>query len=125
MAAKTKPTETHPDHQRAIRLKDQLRAFATQGALKDIYDRHYHDSKLFEALDPADESESQSVLDWFLYDWFDERGKGVIDYFLEARDDLSARDREILGEWQDSIYSVFEIRSLADRSLRLRDLDNG
>lgn len=109
------------DLKRAEHLKHELMKFATTGALKDEYDRQH--KLLFELASEVDEREVESMLDWFLFDWFDPNGEGVIDYFLNAHQDLNKEDQEILLDWQDSIDSVFEIRSLNKNSLRLKELD--
>jgi hypothetical protein len=109
--------------ERAERLKHELVEFATSGILKDEYQRQHQ--LFFELSTPADEHEAESVLDWFLFDWFDEQGEGVIDYFLESRADLSEEDQDTLLDWQDSINSVFEIRSVGKNSISLEELDGG
>lgn len=108
---------------RAERLKAELVRFATQGELKEEYELQ---RRLFlEAAEPDDEHEAESVLDWFLFDWFDEAGEGVIARYLEAEPALDEADGEILLDWQDSINSVFEIQSVARNSLELGDLESG
>ncbi|HST20164.1 MAG TPA: hypothetical protein VLR90_03555 [Blastocatellia bacterium] len=109
------------DLKRAEYLKHELMEFATTGALKDEYDRQH--KLLFELATEVDEREVESMLDWFLFDWFDPNGEGVIDYFLDSHQDLSKEDQDILLDWQDSIDSVFEIRSLGKNTLRLKELD--
>ena len=108
---------------RAEELKKELVQFATAGPLSKEYERQHE--LFFELSDQADEHEEESVLDWFLFDWFDEEGEGTISRFLDSRDDLSEEDQRVLIDWEDSINSVFEIRSLNKNSLRLNDLDNG
>ncbi|MGA9771852.1 MAG: hypothetical protein WBV94_22670 [Blastocatellia bacterium] len=109
------------DLKRAEYLKQELMKFAMTGALKDEYDRQH--KLLFELATDVDEREVESMIDWFLFEWIDLNGQGTIDYFLEANKDLSKEDQEILLDWQDSIDSVFEIRSLNKNSLRLKELD--
>ena len=109
------------DLKRAEYLKHELMKFATTGALKNEYDLQH--KLLFELATEVDEREVESMLDWFLFDWFDPNGEGVIDYFLESHSDLSKEDQDILLDWQDSIDSVFEIRSLSKNTLRLKELD--
>ena len=109
------------DLKRAEYLKHELMKFATTGALKNEYDLQH--KLLFELATEVDEREVESMLDWFLFDWFDPNGEGVIDYFLESHQDLSKEDQDILLDWQDSIDSVFEIRSLNKNTIRLKELD--
>jgi hypothetical protein len=123
MSSASQSTDAPTDLERAERLKHQLVEFATSGILKDEYQRQHQ--LFFELSTPADEHEAESVLDWFLFDWFDEQGEGVIDYFLESREDLSEEDQDVLLDWQDSINSVFEIRSIAKNRIDLEELDGG
>lgn len=123
MSSASQSTDAPTDLERAERLKHQLVEFATSGILKDEYQRQHQ--LFFELSTPADEHEAESVLDWFLFDWFDEQGEGVIDYFLESRADLSEEDQDTLLDWQDSINSVFEIRSTSKNSIDLEELDGG
>jgi hypothetical protein len=108
---------------RAEQLKQELLDFATSGPLKDEYESQY--KLLFELSTEVDERDSETMRDWFLYDWFDANGEGLIERFLDARDDLSTDDQDILSEWTDSLNSVFEIRGLSKNSLRLTELDSG
>jgi hypothetical protein len=107
---------------RAERLKNELIQFATEGPLKDEYELQR--KLFFEAAQPEDEHESESVLDWFLFDWYDEDGDGVIARYLDREPGLPEAECEILVDWQDSINSVFEVRSAGKGSVQLRDLDS-
>ncbi|MFL6274944.1 MAG: hypothetical protein ACJ74G_07000 [Blastocatellia bacterium] len=108
---------------RAEQLKHELLDFATRGPLKDEYEHQY--KLLFELSADVDERDSETMRDWFLYDWFDENGEGVIHRFLNARDDLGPQDQDVLADWADSLNSVFEIRGLSKNGLRLTELDSG
>lgn len=111
------------DFERVERFKSDLMAFATTGPLKEEYELQ---RKLFvEGAQPGDEHEAESVLDWFLFDWFDDDGYGVIDHFLDAETELDEADREILLDWLDSINSVFEVRAAGKQSFQLQELDSG
>ena len=94
--------------ERAEHFKNELVKFATEGPLKDQYNLQC--KLFFEGANPEDEHEAESVLDWFLFDWFDESGEGVIDYFLDEHEDLDDLDEAMLLDWVDSINSVFEIQ---------------
>jgi hypothetical protein len=72
----------------------------------------------------ADEHDAQTLLEWFLYDWVDDYGEGVIDHFVDSRDDLSEADEEMLLEWMASLNSVFEIKSVKPGTITLLDLDS-
>lgn len=108
---------------RIEQLKQELLEFATNGPLKDEYESQY--KLLFELSAEVDERDSETMRDWFLYDWFDANGEGVIERFLDARDDLSTDDQDIISDWTDSLNSVFEIRGLSKSALRLTELDSG
>jgi hypothetical protein len=123
MTSASQSTDAPAELKRAERLKHELIEFATSGILKDEYKRQHQ--LFFELSTPTDEHEAESVLDWFLFDWFDEQGEGVIDYFLESHADLSEEDQDTLLDWEDSVNSVFEIRSVSKNSIRLKELDGG
>jgi len=108
---------------RVERLKNELVQFATDGPLKDEYD--VQRKLFFEAAQPEDEHDSESVLDWFLFDWFDEDGDGVIARYMDTELAIEDADREILLDWQDSINSVFEVGTAGKGSAQLRDLESG
>lgn len=123
MSSVSRSTSPAIQFERAERLKIELVEFATKGELKDEYELQH--KLFFEAAQPDDEHENESVLDWFLFDWFDETGEGAIVRYLDTQPSLDEPDREILLDWQDSINSVFEIRSTSKNSLQLRELDSG
>ncbi|HJQ68962.1 MAG TPA: hypothetical protein VKA70_08320 [Blastocatellia bacterium] len=112
-----------PDLRGAENLKRELSDFVTSGPLKQEYEEQL---KLFFSFsDKEDEGETDSVLDYFLFDWVDEKGDGAIEHFLASRPDLSEDDQETLIDWTDSVNTVFEIKSLGKNSLKLRELDTG
>ena len=121
MSTRLQPAHATASVVRAEDLKRELVAFATSGALKDEYKRQ-HDL-FFDNVPPEDEHEAVSVLDWFLFDWLDDNGEGTIDHFLYSRPDLTEDDQEILLEWQNSLNSVFEVRAVSKKSLRIEELD--
>jgi hypothetical protein len=121
MSSPSRSTNIPSDLDRADRLKRELSEFATGGALKNEYGRQQ--KLFFESAAAVDEAEQESLLDWFLFDWFDENGEGVVDHFLVSRPDLGGKERAILLDWKDSINSVFEIRLLGKNTLTLRELD--
>jgi len=108
---------------RVEQLKSDLVRFATEGPLKDEYELQR--KLFFEAAQPEDEHDSESVLDWFLFDWYDEDGDSVIVRYLDCEPDLAEAEREILIDWQDSINSVFEVGTAGKGSVQLRDLESG
>ena len=120
MSSALKSTDGQSVLKRAEHLKQELMKFATAGPLKDEYKRQH--SLFFELANEVDEREAESMLDWFLFDWFDPNGEGVIDYFLDSHPDLSEEDQDILLDWESSVDSVFEIRSLDKNSLQLKEL---
>jgi hypothetical protein len=120
MASASQTTAGQSDLKRAEFLKHELMNFVTLGQLQEEYKRQH--KMFFEMAAEVDEREAESMLDWFLFDWFDVNGEGVINHFLRANEDLSEQDQEILLDWEDSLDSVFEIRSLNKNSLRLKDL---
>jgi hypothetical protein len=123
MSSVSRSTSSALQLDRAERLKIELVEFVTKGELRNEYEAEH--KLFFEAAEPGDEHEHESVLDWFLFDWFDETGDSAITRYLDSRSGLDEADREILLDWQDSINSVFEIRSTTKNSLQLKDLDSG
>ncbi|MBI3652416.1 MAG: hypothetical protein HY231_15445 [Acidobacteria bacterium] len=102
--------------------KRQLIEFATVGPLKEDFE---HQRQLFyELAEPGGEHEEQSLLEWFLYDWVDDYGEGVIDHFVDSHDDLSEADETMLLEWMASVNSVFEIKAVKKGQISLHDLDS-
>jgi len=106
---------------RAEHLKRELAEFVTNGDLKDEFELQRQ--LFFDATKPNDQHDSESVLDWFLYDWVGEDGECVVVRYLESKPELSAIDREILLDWLDSLNSVFEVRATNRNSIQLTDLD--
>jgi hypothetical protein len=106
-------------YERAEWLKQQLRDFATAGPLGKRFDQL---RKLLP--ETADSHETEALLDYFLFDWFDENGQAAINHFLSSSDHITESDRKILLDWTDSLASVFEIKSADKNSLSLLDLDS-
>jgi len=123
MSSVSRSTSSALQLDRAERLKIELVEFVTKGELRNEYEVEH--KLFFEAAEPGDEHEHESVLDWFLFDWFDETGESAITRYLDSGPGLDEADQEILLDWQDSINSVFEIRSTTKNSLQLKDLDSG
>lgn len=121
MSTRLQPAHVAAPVDKAEYLKRALVAFALTGELKDEYKKQ-HDL-FFDNVPPEDEHEAVSVLDWFLFDWLDDNGEGTIDHFLDARPELGEDDQELLLEWQNSLNSVFEVRAVGKKSLRIEELD--
>jgi hypothetical protein len=123
MSSASRSTNPPIEFERVERLKEGLVEFVTRGPLKDEYELQR--KLFFEAAQPDDEHEVESVLDWFLFDWLNEEGDGAIDHYMGTEPALDEADREVLLDWLDSINSVFEIRSVAKHSVQLGELDSG
>ena len=111
--------------QRADELKHELLEFATHGDVKEDFEQQRN---MFFELSKAEgedigEQETDSFTEWFLYDWIDDFGEGVISQFVDASEDLSEADEEMLTGWLDSINSVFEIKSIGKNAITLQELD--
>jgi len=107
----------------ADRLRRQLEEFVTTGPLREVFEEQ-RDTYFKEFAEP-DADDWEGVLDWFLFDWFDDSGEGVVGHFLTSNDALRQEERDILLEWQDSLNSAFQIRSVSKTSLSVRDLESG
>src|SRR5262245_28843267 len=122
MSSASQSSGTPIDLGRAAALKQQLSEFVTKGALRPRYEQH---QKLFlELCESADEGDQNSILDWFLFEWLDERGEGAIDHFLRSGQ-ITGGDSQVVKEWEDSLQSVFEIVSNRRDRIEMRDLDGG
>ena len=111
--------------QRADQLKGELLEFATSGHLKEDYEQQ---REMFLELSKEEgeeigEQELESFNEWFLYDWIDDYGEGVISQFLDSREDLGDESEEVLAGWLDSLNSVFEVKSISKHSITLSELD--
>jgi hypothetical protein len=122
MSSRSKSGVARSELGRSERLKSELSEFVTKGLLKEIFETQQR--IYFELSDPADEHEAENMLDWFLFDWFDESGETVIGHFLASNPEIDETDCEMLRSWEDSINSVFELTSVGKNSLRLKDLDS-
>src|SRR5262249_32898158 len=72
-----------------------------------------------------DEFEEMLILDWFIFDWMDESGSGVIDRFLASHESLDNEQQEMIVDWGSSIHNIFEIIDAGDDQLILKELDDG
>jgi len=107
----------------ANRLKQALVDFATGGELGDEFVRQKKSTLRFKGA--LDEFEEALILDWFIFDWMDETGAGVIDRFLASHDSLSDQEQQMVVDWGSSIHNIFEICDFAGDRLTLRELDDG
>lgn len=122
-----KPSSLADRLKRAEALKGELVEFATNGYLKEDYEQQL---EMFQELSKAEgeetgEQEIESFNEWFLYDWIDDYGEGVISQFIDSNEDLGEEDEEVLTGWLDSINSVFEIKSVGKNAITLAELDSG
>jgi hypothetical protein len=122
MVSASKPDKTSGELERADRLRRELAEFVTKGRLRDEF--QLQQTLYFEISDPTDEHETENLLDWFTFDWFDEEGETVIGHFLASDPEIAGKDLELLRSWEDSINSVFKILSLGKNKLRLEDLES-
>jgi hypothetical protein len=107
----------------ADRLRNQLVEFVTTGPLHGEFEQQR--TLYFNEFDKPDDNDWEGVLDWFIFEWFDDGGASVIDHFLSANPRLTQDEQDILNEWQDTLNSVFQVRAISKDSLRLKDLDSG
>ncbi|HWP45506.1 MAG TPA: hypothetical protein VNO14_19865 [Blastocatellia bacterium] len=122
MSSASKSAQSASDLGRAERLKRKLSEFVLRGPLKDTF--QLQQKLYFELADPADEHEAENMLDWFLFDWFDEYGETVIGHYLALHPRINSADRNMLRSWEDSINSVFQITTIGKNTLRLKDLES-
>ncbi len=116
------PANSLVDLERAEQLKHRLKEFVVNGALQSEFREH---CELFEELSgEISEDEVESVLDSFIFDWFDDGGESAIEHFLSSNPDLTHEEKVTLLDWNDSLNSVFQIKTIGDHTLKLRDLDS-
>jgi len=124
MASASRPLIPAAYLSRADQLKRELADFVTSGPLKGDYEDHR--KAFIEFSGPSDLEETATICDWFMFEWFDDAGQGAVDRFLAHHgENLSERDVKILSDWEDSIHSIFEVRSVGQKQASLRDLDSG
>jgi len=107
----------------ALRLKQTLVEFATSGELGIEFARRKKSTLRFKGA--LDDFEEELILDWFIFDWMDENGAGVIDRFLASHDSLVDEEQRMVVDWGSSTHNIFEICECGDDRLVLRDVDDG
>ncbi|HKV38024.1 MAG TPA: hypothetical protein VJX67_02335 [Blastocatellia bacterium] len=112
----------------ATRLQRDLMAFVRSGEIGNQYLGPY--KLLFESPDLHPERcealASSAVLDWFVFDWLDAKGTGVIDRFMSSRPSLTSAYNEILTDWKEmSVASIFEVRGSSDGKTLLTQPNDG
>jgi len=107
----------------AQRLKQALVDFATSGELGVEFARQKQSTLKFKGA--LDDFEELLILDWFIFDWMDEDGGGVIDRFLASRKPLNNEEQQMVVDWGSSIHNIFEICDVNSDRLILKDVDEG
>jgi len=107
----------------AQRLKQALVDFATSGELGVEFARQKKSTLRFKGA--LDDFEERLILDWFIFDWVDENGSGVIDRFLASKKPLNPEEQQMVVDWGSSIHNIFEICECNNDRLVLRDVDDG
>ena len=107
----------------AQKLKQALVDFATSGEVGLEFARQKQSTLKFKGA--LDDFEEMLILDWFIFDWMDEGGSGVIDRFLASRESLDNEQQQMIVDWGSSIHNIFEIIEAEDDRLILRELDDG
>jgi hypothetical protein len=107
----------------AQKLKQALVDFATSGDLGLEFARQKQSTLKFKGA--LDDVEEMLILDWFIFDWMDEGGSGVIDRFLASHESLDNEQQKMIVEWGSSIHNIFEIIESEDDRLILKELDDG
>jgi hypothetical protein len=105
----------------AQKLKQALVDFATSGELGAEFARQKKSTLRFKTA--LDDFEELLILDWFIFDWMDEGGSGVIDRFLASRQSLSETERQMIVDWGSTVHNIFEICEVSRDCLILREVD--
>src|SRR5262245_39724184 len=107
----------------AQQLKQALVDFATSGELGVEFARQKQSTLRFKGA--LDDFEELLILDWFIFDWMDESGSGVIDRFLGSNKPLDGEEQQMIVDWGSSIHNIFEICDVNNDRLILKDVDDG
>src|SRR5215471_1640068 len=107
----------------AQQLKQALADFATSGELGAEFARQKQSTLKFKGA--LDDFEELLILDWFIFDWMDEDGSGVIDRFLASHKPLDDEEQQMVVDWGSSIHNIFEICEVNNDRLILKDVDEG
>jgi hypothetical protein len=108
--------------ERSAALKRELATFARQPRFDE-----YLAPLLLQAAGPSGpegltQAQFVSALDAFIMLHRFEDGSGVIDRFMQARQDLDPQDKEMLLRWKDPVDGVFEIVRTEDGASTLVNL---
>ena len=107
----------------AQKLKQALVDFATSGEVGVEFARQKQSILKFKGA--LDDFEEMLILDWFIFDWMDDSGRGVIDRFLVSHKSLDNEQHQMIVDWGSSIHNIFEIIEAGDDRLILKELDDG
>ena len=91
----------------AQKLKQALVDFATSGEVGVEFARQKQSILKFKGA--LDDFEEMLILDWFIFDWMDDSGRGVIDRFLVSLKSLDNEQQQMIVDWGSSIHNIFEI----------------
>jgi hypothetical protein len=106
----------------AQKLKQALVDFATSGDLGVEFARQKKSNFRFKSA--LDDFQEMLILDWFIFDWMDESGRGVIDQFLASRQSMTEQERQMVVDWGSTIHNIFEICEVSRDCLTLREVDD-
>ena len=124
-------TYVRTDREDSIRKKlvqDLLKLFR-QYLYKDAYEDAFF--TFWGEFDPSEylkghalQSADINFWEWVIHDWVDdERGKTLIDIYIDKRKVLSTDEREVLTMMKNSVLSLYEVREIfPDKGLLLGDL---
>jgi hypothetical protein len=120
MASSSQSQQATAQIARATELISELTDFTSCMDIGGYIPGHEQLSDLLASLD---EPVSGLLLDWFTFEWVGDDGYGNLREFLDANEDLSDDDHEMLLNWSASTLNVYEIRGLREAALELRDIE--
>src|SRR5215472_15581323 len=106
----------------AQKLKQALVDFATSGEVGLEFARQKQSTLKFKGA--LDDFQEMLILDWFIFDWMDESGRGVVDQFLASRQSMTEQERQMVVDWGSTIHNIFEICEVSRDCLTLREVDD-
>lgn len=117
--------ENEMDPERALREK--LLTFATSKRYDDEIARAFNmfwGGRRSLAGSRLDEADSSRFLEWYMFDYRTERyGKALVELFREFRGHTLPDDqRELLRQWRQTRFGMYELTSVRETTLTLRDV---
>ncbi|HQR38027.1 MAG TPA: hypothetical protein PLF26_06450 [Blastocatellia bacterium] len=103
--------------ERAIQLKQRLIDFVLKGPVREAFDEQWE----LDGIDSENPSDAIDFVDWFIFDWRNEEGLGVVEQFIEATPELDGTDRVMAESWIEAIDDLFRVQGIFPDGFELTD----